>query len=42
MTMTTETTNVSAVRQYLQDLQRRITAAIAEVDGSDLDRKSVV
>jgi len=35
MTMTTETPNVSTVRQYLQDLQRRITAAIAGVDGSD-------
>ena len=33
--MTTENSNAGAVRQYLLDLQERITAAIAQLDGHD-------
>jgi coproporphyrinogen III oxidase len=34
MTMTTENSNATQVRQYLQGLQQRITDAIATIDGS--------
>ncbi len=34
MTMSTETTTVSTVRDYLQGLQQRITDAIAAIDGA--------